>query len=83
MPSIGHNSLAGDEILRIVEAVEKLQEDRSAINEQIKAVLDGAEGNGFDKRTIREMIRVRALDKEERERREELRSLYIVALGLD
>ena len=83
MPSLGHNSVAGDMLLHIVEEVEKLNEDRKAINEQIKAVLDSAEGQGLDKKTIREMIRIRALDKEEREQREELRAIYLVALGLE
>lgn len=83
MPSLGHNSLDGDKLLNIVEAVEKLIEERKAGADQIKAVLDAAEGDGLDKKTIREMIRVRALDKAEREEREELRSIYLVALGLE
>ena len=83
MPSLGHNSVAGDMLLHVIEEVEKLIEDRSAINENIKAILDSAEGQGLDKKTIREMIRMRALDKEEREQREELRSIYLVALGLE
>lgn len=83
MPSLGHNSVASDMLLHVIEEVEKLIEDRSAINENIKAILDNAEGQGLDKKTIREMIRMRALDKEEREQREELRSIYLVALGLE
>ena len=83
MTSIGHNSVAGDMLLHVVEEVEKLIEDRKAVNENIKAILDNAEGQGLDKKTIKEMIRIRALDKEEREQREELRSIYLVALGLE
>ena len=83
MEGVGHNSVARELLLETVVAVEKHIEERSAINEQIKTLLDGAEGQGLDKKTIRDMIRLRALDKAEREEREELRALYLVALGLE
>ena len=83
MPSLGHNSVTSEALQHVVEEVEKLIEDRKAINENIKALLDNAEGQGLDKRTIREMIRLRALDKQDRDEREELRSIYLVALGLE
>ena len=83
MPSLGHNSVTSEILQHVIEEAEKLIEDRSAINENIKALLDNAEGQGLDKKTIREMIRLRALDKQEREEREELRAIYLVALGLE
>ena len=65
-----------------IKKVEALIEDRSNINADIKECLDSAEGQGLNKRTIREMIRLRALDSTEREEREELRDLYLHAIGL-
>lgn len=79
---IGDNSTSGDLLKDTIERVEKLIDERKAINETIKAVLDGAEGNGLDKRTMREMIRLRALDASDRKEREALRDLYACTLGL-
>lgn len=83
MGNIGHNSVPSDELLKIIEDVEKLMEDRKAVSDTIKEALDGAESRGFDKKTIREMIRIRAMEKEEREEREQLRAVYLLALGLE
>lgn len=79
---IGDNSAPAEQLKDIVERIEKLVEERSCVNETIKAVLDGAEGAGFDKKTIREMLKIRKLDKEEREEKEMLRDLYLSHLGL-
>lgn len=80
---IGHNSTSSEILLETVCRVEKLIEDRKAITEDIKATMDAAEGQGLEKKTIREMIRLRALDAADRREAEELRELYKAALGLE
>lgn len=79
---IGHNSTSSELIIEICEKCEKLIEERATINETIKAVLDGAEASGLDKKTLREMIRLRAMDKQDRDEREELRELYKASIGI-
>lgn len=81
-PGKGHNSLSGQELLKIIEQVERLLEERSNLNEDIRAAMEVAKQKGFDKRTIREMLKLRALDTEVRTEREELRDLYLAAIGL-
>lgn len=82
MAGIGDNSMSKDLLQTVCEECEKLIEERKAVSDQIKAVLDKAEADGLDKKTIREMIRLRALDKEERDERERIRDLYLCSLGL-
>jgi uncharacterized protein (UPF0335 family) len=80
---IGHNSaVVKKELEGFVKRVEKLIEDRVAVNDDIKEVMEQAALKGFDKRTMREMIRLRALDGEKRALQEELREMYTSALGM-
>lgn len=81
-PGKGHNSFAKEELMKIIVEVERMLEERSNLNEDIRAAMDVAKSQGFDKRTIREMLKLRALDTEVRAEREELRDLYLSAIGL-
>jgi uncharacterized protein (UPF0335 family) len=83
MPAqLGDNSTTKELLEETIERVEKLIDERKAITETIESVLEGAEGDGLDKRTLREMIRLRALDASDRKEREALRDLYACTLGL-
>jgi uncharacterized protein (UPF0335 family) len=95
MSTIGHNSgeavvskktkaggIAQDQLISIVERIEKLQEEKKSIGEDIKDVFTEAKGNGFDNATIREMLKLRAMDKADRDEREALRDTYAHALGV-
>ncbi len=82
-PGVGHNTgVTPDKLKYIIERVEALIESRRETNEEIKEIMDEAAGQGFDKRTIREVIKLRALDSETREERENLRDMYLSAIGL-
>ena len=80
---IGDNSLSTELLEKTVKECEILIEKRKAVNEEIKAILETAEAQGLDKKTIRDMIRLREKDLEERREQENLRDLYKMALGLD
>lgn len=79
---MGHNSLSPGDLRKFCERVEKLVEDRKAVNADIKQVLEEAEHNGFDKKTIKEMVKIRSMDQEDREEQFALRDAYLSALGL-
>jgi uncharacterized protein (UPF0335 family) len=86
---IGHNSkkakvggLNNDQLVSIVERIEKLTEEKKSIGEDIKDVFTEAKGNGFDNATIREMLKLRAMGKADRDEREALRDTYALALGV-
>lgn len=78
----GHNSFSKKDLVHILETIEALVQERQDTNLSIKAAMDVASQKGFDKRTIKEMLKLRALDVETRNEREELRDMYLVQLGL-
>lgn len=78
----GHNSLSAKDLANLCERIEKLVEDRKAVNADIKQVLEEADHKGYDKKTIKEMIKIRAMDPEDRQEQFDLRDAYLQALGL-
>lgn len=79
---VGHNSMAPEEIKHILEHLERLIDERTEITDAMKDAMIVAKSKGYDARTIREMLKLRALDVQTRREREELRDLYMVALGM-
>jgi uncharacterized protein (UPF0335 family) len=82
---IGHNSATGvarDQLRSIVERIERMEEEKSAVAADIKEIYAEAKGNGFDTKTIRKVIRLRKIDKVEREEQEALLDVYLAALGM-
>lgn len=81
---IGHNSGISSERLRsFVKRIEKLEEDRAAVGEDLKEVYAEAKGVGYDTPTIRSIIRMRKVELEKRREKEELIELYKSALGME
>jgi uncharacterized protein (UPF0335 family) len=74
--------IAADRLKQIVEKVERLEDERREIAEQIKDVLAEAKGDGFDVRTLRQVVRLRRMKPHDRTEQEELLELYKAALGL-
>jgi uncharacterized protein (UPF0335 family) len=72
--------IAGDQLRTIVERLERVDEEIKELNEAKKEIYLEAKGNGFDVKTLREVIRVRKQDQKEREAQETLLDLYLHAL---
>lgn len=72
--------IAGDQLRSIVERIERIEEGIKALNEDKKEIFDEAKGNGFDVKIIREVIRLRKQDQEERDERESLLEVYLQAI---
>ena len=66
----------------IVERIERLEEEKKALSDDIRDVYAEAKGNGFDTKTLRTVIRLRKQDRAEREEQEALLDLYLHALGM-
>ena len=73
--------IAGDRIRSIVERIEHVEEEIKALNEGKKEIFLEAKGEGFDLKVIKEIIRLRKQDKEERDEHESLLDLYLSAMG--
>jgi uncharacterized protein (UPF0335 family) len=75
-------NFAKDQLKSIVERVERLEEEKSALSGDIKEVYAEAKGNGFDTKIIRQVVRIRKMDSTEREEADALLDLYLSALGM-
>ncbi len=74
--------VAADQLKAFVERIERLEEEKQTIADDIKDVYAEAKGNGFDVKILRQVIRIRRQDKAEREEMEEILELYMQALGM-
>jgi len=66
----------------IVERIERLEEEKHGIGDDIKDVYSEAKGNGFDVRTLRKIIVLRKLDANSRQEQETILETYMTALGM-
>ena len=83
MAEAGHNSVAADQLRTIVERIERLEDDKKAVVEDIKQLYMEAKGNGFDSKAIRKIVALRAMDEDKRKEAQAMLDLYAHALGLD
>ena len=76
------HGIAGKRLLSFIERVERLQEEKAALAEDIKEVYGEAKSVGFDVKTIRQVVKLRKMDTEKRREQEELLDLYKSAVGM-
>ncbi len=74
--------VARDQLRSIVERVERLEEEKKTIADDIKEVYAEAKANGFDTKTIRTVVRLRKQELAERQEQEAMLDLYMHALGM-
>lgn len=65
-----------------IERIEKLEEEKKAIAEDIKEVYSEAKGTGFDTKIMRQVIRMRKLDKADFQEQEAMLDLYLTAMDM-
>lgn len=82
MSEVGHNSIASDRLLSIIERIERLNEEKKGLTADIRDIMTEAKSAGFLPKVIREIIKMRAEDEAEREEREAIRDAYLKALGM-
>jgi uncharacterized protein (UPF0335 family) len=73
---------AKDQLKAIVERVERLEEEKKAIADDIRDVYAEAKGNGFDVKSLRVVVRLRKQDINERKEQEAILETYLHALGM-
>ncbi len=74
--------VAVDQLRAIVERIERLEEEKAAIGDDIRDVFAEAKGNGFDVKAIRQLLKLRKLDAAERDAQEGILDTYRRALGM-
>ncbi len=74
--------VAGDRLKSFIERIERLEEEKKALAEDIKEVFAEAKGTGFDVKIMRQIIRIRKMDKDDLDEQETLLDVYKRALGM-
>jgi uncharacterized protein (UPF0335 family) len=80
MPDVG--GIAGDRLKSFVERIERLEDEKKALANDIKEVYAEAKGTGFDTKIMRQIIRLRRMDKDDLDEQETLLDVYRRALGM-
>jgi uncharacterized protein (UPF0335 family) len=75
-------SFAKDQLKAIVERVERMEEEKKAIADDIKDIFAEAKAHGFDVKALRTIIRLRKQDADERKEQEAILDVYMHALGM-
>ncbi len=73
---------AKDQLKALVERIERLEEEKKAISDDIRDVYGEAKGNGFDVKALRAVVRLRKQDMNERKEQEAILETYLHALGM-
>jgi uncharacterized protein (UPF0335 family) len=76
------SGFAAGQLKSLVERIERLEEERTALGADIREVFAEAKGQGFDTKIMRQVIRMRRLDKADRQEQEAILDLYLSALGM-
>jgi uncharacterized protein (UPF0335 family) len=72
---------AQEKLRQLVARIEKLEEEKKGIGDDVKESYAEAKAMGFDTKVLRQVIRLRKQDRQEREEQEQVRDLYLHALG--
>lgn len=76
-------SVAADQLRLLIERIERLEEEKKGIADDIKDVYGEAKSTGYDVKTIRAIVRLRKMENHVRQEAEALLETYKAALGLD
>ncbi|NCT41028.1 MAG: DUF2312 domain-containing protein [Alphaproteobacteria bacterium] len=74
--------VAGDRLRSFIERIERLEEEKAALAEDIKEIYAELKGVGYDAKTVRKIVGLRKLDSEKRREADELLDLYKTAVGM-
>lgn len=83
MSEVGHNSVAADELRLLVERIERKEEDKKDIADDIKDIYLEAKARGYTPKILRELVRLRKMSKEDRNEHFAILETYASAIGLD
>jgi uncharacterized protein (UPF0335 family) len=75
--------ITGDQLKSYIERIEKLEEEKANIGADIREVYSEAKANGFDTKVMRQLVRLRKMDQQDRAEQEELLHVYKTAIGME
>ena len=74
--------VAGDHLKSFIERIERLEEEKKALGDDIRDVYSEAKANGFEVKIMRQIVKIRKMDKDELDEQEALLDTYLLALGM-
>lgn len=77
------DTVAADQLRLFIERIERLEEEKKGIADDVKDVYLEAKANGYDTKTMRAIVRLRRMEKNARQEADALLETYRQALGLD
>lgn len=75
-------NIAADQLRSVIERIERMNEEKDAIAQDIREIYAEARGNGFDVKALREIIKLRKMEANERYEKEALIDTYMRAIGM-
>ena len=76
------SGFAKEHLRSYIERIERLEEEKKALADDIKEVYSEAKGTGFDAKVMRQVVRLRKLESADRQEQEAILDLYLGALGM-
>lgn len=75
-------TVAADQLKAFIERIERMEEEKRAISDDIKDIYAEAKGNGFDTKVMKQIVKIRKQDRNERAEMEAILDLYMHSLGM-
>jgi uncharacterized protein (UPF0335 family) len=79
---LAEGSIAADELRLLIERIERLEEEKKAIADDVRDVYGEAKARGYDPKTMRTVIRLRKMENQARQEAEAMVETYMQALGM-
>ena len=76
------DNLSAGQLRAFIERIEKLEEEKRTISDDIKDIYTEAKGGGFDAKILRKIVSMRRVDRQKRREEEEILDIYLTALGM-
>jgi uncharacterized protein (UPF0335 family) len=74
--------IAADHLKSFIERIERLEEEKKALADDIRDVYSEAKATGFDAKVMRQIVKIRKMDKDDLDEQEALLETYMRALGM-
>ncbi len=79
---VAETGVAAEELKQFVERIERLEEEKKALTDDIREVYAEMKGRGFDTKVVRQIVKIRKQDHSERKEMEAILELYMTALNM-
>ncbi|MEA3390144.1 MAG: DUF2312 domain-containing protein [Pseudomonadota bacterium] len=80
---MSEGNIAADQLRLLIERIERLEEEKKGVGDDIKDVYLEAKATGYDARIIRQIIRLRKMQPHDRQEMEAVLQTYLAALGME